>query len=309
MIDLHLHLDGSLTPNELISLAKTSGIPLPTTKEKELFALMTFDGRGTLNDYLKKFVFPLSVMQSGETVAYAFRSLADRLFRLGYSYAEVRFAPMLHTRKGATEEEIVQGALKGLRGTRIPIGVILCCMRGFSREENIRVVELAASYREKGVVGVDLAGAEALYPTENYREVFSLASELGLNITIHAGEAAGEESIRAALDFGAKRIGHGVAAKSEDLLARLKREDILLEVCPTSNVQTGAVPSLSAHPIKRFLDLGIPVALCSDNMTVSDTDVPREWEKVKAAFSFRDGVLDDLTATAAAHAFGKGMGK
>ena len=217
MIDLHLHLDGSLTPDDLLALAKTSGIPLPTTDKKELFALMTFDGRGTLNDYLRKFDLPLSVMQSGETVAYAFRSLADRLFKIGYDYAEVRFAPILHTRKGATAEEIVQGALKGLQGAKMSIGVILCCMRGSSREENLRVVELAASYREKGVVGVDLAGAEALYPTENYREVFSLASELGLNITIHAGEAAGEESIRAALESALARVA--ALAFQKELLA------------------------------------------------------------------------------------------
>ena len=150
---------------------------------------------------------------------------------------------------------------------------------------------------------MDLAGAEALYPTENYKEVFALASKLGLNITIHAGEAAGEDSVKAALDFGAKRIGHGVAAKSEDLLDRIRQNDVLIEVCPTSNLQTGAVDSIKNHPIKRFLESGIPVALCSDNMTVSATDVPKEWAKVKAAFGFSDEVLTGLTATAKAHIF------
>ena len=303
MIDLHLHLDGSMTPRAIMELSRLSSVELPTKDEEKLRSLLTFDGRGTLNDYLKKFDIPLSVMQSAECVEYAVRALANRLSDMGYTYAEIRFAPILHTAKGSAADEIVQGAVKGLVGAKIPLGLILCCMRGRSCEENLSTVELAAEYRGRGVVGVDLAGAEALYPTENYKEVFSVASRLGLNITIHAGEAAGEESIRAALDFGAKRIGHGTALKSEDLIKRIKASDVLLEVCPTSNVQTGAAKSIKEHPIKGFLDAGVPVALCSDNMTVSDTDVPCEWRKVKEAFGFADMVLDRLTSNALDHAF------
>jgi len=303
MIDLHLHLDGSLTPREVLFLSDLSGVSLFSREEAVLQKALTFDGRGTLNDYLKKFDLPLSVLQNAEAVEYAVRSLGDRLAALGYEYAEARFAPILHTQKGADAGAIVQGAIKGLKETKLPMGLILCCMRGKSKEENLRTVELAAEHKGKGVAGVDLAGAEALFPTENYKEVFAFASKLGLNITIHAGEAAGEESVKAALDFGAKRIGHGVAAKSEDLLRRIKQNDVLLEVCPTSNLQTGAVDSIKNHPIKRFLEAGIPVALCSDNMTVSATDVPREWAKVKEAFGFSDSVLQALTSMAKAHAF------
>ena len=304
MIDLHLHLDGSLTPEEIVALSRLSGVELPTYDLDKLSSLLKFDGRGTLNDYLTKFDLPLSVMQSAECVEYAVRSLARRLKDMGYTYAEIRFAPVLHTAKGATQEEIVLGAVKGLLREELPCSLVLCCMRGRSREENIRTVEIAADCSgDFGVFGVDLAGAEALYPTENYKEVFAVASRLGVGITIHAGEAAGEDSIRAALDFGAYRIGHGCALKSKDLIDRIKREDVLIEVCPTSNVQTGAVKSIGEHPIKRFLDEGISVALCSDNMTVSDTDVPREWEKVKAAFGYTDEVFDALTVSAARHTF------
>ena len=304
MIDLHLHLDGSLIPREILSLARLSGVVLPTEKEEELSSLLTFNGRGTLNDYLQKFDLPLSVLQSAEGVEFAVRSLSDRLADMGYEYAEIRFAPCLHTQKGASMGEIVQGAVKGLRGTKLNAGLLLCCMRGRSREENLKTVELAAEWKKQGVVGVDLAGAEALYPTENYKEVFSLAARLGLNVTIHAGEAAGAESVAAALDFGAKRIGHGVAAaKSREMLQRIKRNDVLIEVCPTSNLQTGAVDSLAAHPIKIFLELGIPVALCSDNMTVSDTDVPREWAKMKAVLSAENDLFERLQAQARAHRF------
>lgn len=303
MIDLHLHLDGSIAPRDMLPLARLSGVTLPVEKAEALAESMTFSGRGTLNDYLKKFDLPLSVLQTEEAVEYAVQALGDRLYELGYEYAEIRFAPQLHTRKGTNEREIVEAALRGRQGSRTPINLILCCMRGAARENNLRTVELAAAYRDKGVVGVDLAGAEALYPTEGYREVFSLAMKCSLNITIHAGEAAGEDSVRAALDFGAKRIGHGVAAaSSESLMDRLARGKIAIECCPTSNLQTGAVRSLSNHPIKTFFDHGIPVLLCSDNMTVSDTDVSHEWERVRALFSSEED-FSRLTANARACRF------
>ena len=304
MIDLHLHLDGSLTPRDLLSLSRLTGTVLPTEKEEALKPLLTFDGRGTLNDYLKKFDLPLSVLQSGEAVEYAVTALGDRLAAMGYEYAEIRFAPLLHTRKGSTLPEIVQGAIKGLEGSKLPMGLILCCMRGASREENLRTVEVAAEMRDRKVVGVDLAGAEALYPTEGYQEVFSLASRLGLNITIHAGEAAGADSVRAALDFGAKRIGHGVAAaKDESLLTRIAENGVAIEVCPTSNLQTGAIPSLREHPLPLFLERGISVVLCSDNMTVSDTDVGREWRRVKEECFLAEGTFDNLNENARRVAF------
>ena len=304
MIDLHLHLDGSLTPREVVELARLTGVTLPTYREEELFSLLTFDGRGTLNDYLTKFDLPLSVLQTAEGVEYAVRALCERLAERKYEYAEIRFAPMLHTRRGTSADDIVQGAVKGLRASRLEAGLLLCCMRGASGAENLGTVELAAKYRGEGVVGVDLAGAEALYPTENYREVFALASRLGLNVTIHAGEAAGADSVRAALDFGARRIGHGVAAAgNEELLKRIVAENVLIEVCPTSNVQTGAVPSLAEHPIARFLERGVPVAICSDNMTVSDTDARREWTKVQAACRLPDIALEKMLAAALSHRF------
>ena len=303
MIDLHLHLDGSLTPREVLFLSELSGVSLFSREEEVLSEALTFDGRGTLNDYLKKFALPLSVLQNAEAVECAVKMLGNRLAGMGYSYAEVRFAPILHTEKGASAKEIVKGAIKGLKSAKLPMGLILCCMRGREREQNLRTVELAAEFKGKGIVGVDLAGAEALYPTENYKEVFALASKLGLNITIHAGEAAGEDSVKAALDAGAKRIGHGVAARSEELLARIKKNGVLIEVCPTSNLQTGAVDRMENHPIGRFLKAGVPVALCSDNMTVSDTDVLKEWVKVKEAFNFDESLFAFLTAQGLAHAF------
>ncbi|MCR4726630.1 MAG: adenosine deaminase [Clostridia bacterium] len=310
MIDLHLHLDGSLTPEDVRTLASLSGVTLPTKNDEELFSLLTARDTRSLSEYLEKFELPLSVLQSGEAVGLAVERLGDRLFDLGYSFAEIRFAPLLHLRRGASMRSIAEGALEGVKRSRLPIGLIFCCMRGAEKAKNEETIECAAEYKNAGVVGVDLAGAEALYPTENYRDIFRLAAKENLNITIHAGEAAGADSVRAALDFGAKRIGHGVAAAGDDaLLERIKTAGVTIEICPTSNSQTGAIPSIAAHPVRTFLEKGVHCALSSDNMTVSDTDVFREWAKIKAAFSFDDSVKERLIRSAEAASFINGREK
>ena len=285
MIELHCHLDGSLSVDDVLTLSDMTGVSLPTRDRETLFSLLTYSGVGTLNDYLRKFELPTRLLAKPECMRYAVVSLSERLAACGCEYAEIRFAPALHLAGGSTMREIVRGAEEGLKEAAIPMDLILCAMRGRAEKENIEVIEIAAEESARGVVGVDLAGAEALYPTEGYREVFSIASRLGLNITIHAGEAAGADSIRAALDFGARRIGHGVRAQDDEaLLGRIKSDGIVLEMCPTSNVQTGAVTSIASHPIARFLARGIRAVVCSDNMTVSNTDVRRECALVRHAF-------------------------
>lgn len=304
MIDLHLHLDGSLTPADVRLLARLTKQTLPTEDEGELFSLLTAKNTRSLSEYLERFKLPLSVLQTGEAVALAVERIGDRLFDLGCSYAEIRFAPLLHLRGGATMKTIAESALEGRKHSRLPLNLLFCCMRGADRRLNEMTIELAAELRGKGVAGVDLAGAEALYPTDNYKEVFSLAARENLNITIHAGEAAGSDSVRAALDLGAKRVGHGVAAaKDEALLERILKSGVTLEICPTSNVQTRAIGKIEDHPLPIFLEKGIPCALCSDNMTVSDTDVFREWEKLRAAFGFGEGVKALMTDAAKKAAF------
>ena len=198
-------------------------------------------------------------------------------------YAEIRFAPQLHTKKGVSQERVVQAALLGMQealaGSFFRCKLILCCMRGAdNHEENLLTVRTAAAFLGRGVAAVDLAGAEALYPTADFTDVFGFARELGVPFTIHAGEADGPESIEAALDFGASRIGHGVrAAEKPELLERLREQRIPLEMCPTSNVQTKAVPSLSRHPVLEFLRQGLCVTVNTDNMTVSDTTIEKEF--------------------------------
>ena len=284
MIDLHLHFDGSLLPRTVLELAQEQGILLPAKEPDELKLFLTApENCESLNEYLEKFDLPLKVLQTREAVRKAMYILVSPLKEQGMLYAEIRFAPQLHTKKGLTQERVVQAALLGMQealaGSFFRCKLILCCMRGAdNREENLLTVQTAAAFLGRGVAALDLAGAEALYPTEEFAEIFSLARELGVPFTIHAGEADGPESIEAALSFGASRIGHGVrAAEDPELLARLKEQQIPLEMCPSSNVQTKAVPSLSQHPVLEFLRQGLCVTVNTDNMTVSDTTIEKEF--------------------------------
>lgn len=284
MIDLHLHFDGSLLPRTVLELADEQGIALPSREPDELKLFLSAPADcASLNEYLEKFDLPLLVLQTKEAIRKGMFTLASSLKEQGMLYAEIRFAPQLHTRKGLTQEQIVKAALQGLgeamAGSFFKAKLILCCMRGAeNREENLQTVRTAAAFLGRGVAAVDLAGAEALYPTGDFAENFSLAKELGVPFTIHAGEADGPESVRAALRMGASRIGHGVrAGEDADLLRELQELRIPLEMCPSSNVQTKAVPCLEKHPVLEYLRKGLLVTVNTDNMTVSDTTMAKEF--------------------------------
>lgn len=288
MIDLHLHFDGSLFPRTVIELAEEQGIGLPSYEPDELKLFLTapVDCK-SLNEYLEKFDLPLSVLQTKEAIRKAMYTLLSSLKEQGMLYAEVRFAPQLHLQKGLTQEEVVKAAVFGMQeavaGSFFKANLILCCMRGGdNREANLQTVRTAAMFLGRGVAAVDLAGAEALFPTEDFEELFAYAKELGVPYTIHAGEADGPESIEDALRFGTKRIGHGVRAREDAaMLERLKEEQITLEMCPTSNVQTKAVASMEDHPVLDYLRKGLKVTVNTDNMTVSDTTVEREYQALQ----------------------------
>lgn len=288
MIDLHLHFDGSLFPRTILELAEEQGIALPTREPDELKLFLTAPADcESLNEYLEKFDLPLLVLQTGEAIRKGMYTLVSSLKEQGLLYAEVRFAPQLHRRKGLTQMDVVKAAVIGMQealaGSFFKAQLLLCCMRGAeNREENLETVRTAASFLNRGVAAVDLAGAEALYPTEDFEELFSLAKELGVPFTIHAGEADGPESIYAALKFGASRIGHGVRAREDGKLVELLREkQIPLELCPSSNVQTKAVKGIQDHPILDYLREGLAVTVNTDNMTVSDTTMEKEFRLLK----------------------------
>lgn len=288
MIDLHLHLDGSLPPETVIKLAMSQGINLPSFDKDELIKYLRADIKcGSLNDYLEKFDLPLALLQKGKALETAVYDLMFGLKENGITYAEIRFAPQLHTRKELTQEDAVvfaiKGMEKGIKETGVKAKLILCLMRGDNnKESNIETVHMAEKFLGKGVCALDLAGAEALYPTENFRGEFELARRLNIPFTIHAGEAAGPESVWEAVRMGARRIGHGVnAVYDEELLMEIKKRGIVLETCPTSNIQTGAVSDIKLHPVKKLLNMGIKVTVNTDNMTVSDTTVSKEFMLLK----------------------------
>ncbi len=310
MIDLHLHLDGSLFPRTVLELAREQGIKLPTDEpdELKLFLAAPRDCK-SLNEYLEKFDLPLSVLQTREAVRKATYTLLSSLREQGMLYAEVRFAPQLHLKKGLKQEEVVKAAVMGLQeataGSFFKANLILCCMRGAENQaENLETVKTAAMFLGRGVAAVDLAGAEGLFPTEDFEEVFTYARELGVPFTIHAGEADGPESIEAALRFGASRIGHGVRAREDaKLLEFLKEKQIPLELCPTSNVQTKAVNSLAEHPILDYLRAGLKVTVNTDNMTVSDTTIEREYLALQQELGMTHDEYRQLLLNAADAAF------
>lgn len=285
LLDLHLHLDGSLSPELALTLAEREGCALPA-KEPEFWKqrMQVPEGCRDLNQYLSCFDVVLPLLQSADALYMAAADVARRLSRQGLFYGEVRFAPLLHGEKGLTQEGAVEAVVSGLqsgceKGRKL--SVLLCCMRGAQEKANRHTVECARKYLGKGVVGLDLAGAEALYPTRLYREIFLQANRWDIPYTIHAGEAAGPESVWEALSFGAVRIGHGVrAGEDPNLLETLALEQIPLEFCPTSNLQTRAVSGWERYPLREFLQRGIRVTVNSDNATVSGTTVEKEFCRV-----------------------------
>lgn len=304
MIDLHLHLDGSLPPALLIKLAEKEGVVLPERTEEELIPFLTAPRDcQNLNEYLEKFSLPVSCMQSAATLTEAARGLAHELAVQGFIYAEIRFAPQLHQQKGLTPKQVIAAVLQGLwqAEREVPLlktNLILCCMRGTDNEEaNEETVRLAAEFLKGGntdlsstsntyhakVCAVDLAGAEALFPTKDFSELFALARKLDVPFTIHAGEAAGAESIEAALSFGARRLGHGVRViESPKLLDEIIKRKIPLELCMTSNRQTKALPESTVYPLLYLLRKGALVTVNTDNMTVSGTTIAREFAALRA---------------------------
>ncbi len=289
MIDLHLHLDGSLPIDTFIKLARMANVNIPDDREDVRKLLSLPPDSRDLNDYLKCFDMPLSVLQTEEAVYTATKELCESLKSQGLEYAEIRFAPQLHLRQGCSQEGITVAACDGVKASGFNAGLILCCMRGLeNRSLNMDTVKIASTTRKNGVVAVDLAGAEALFPTADYRELFEYASSLGLNFTVHAGEADGPESVWSAISFGTPRIGHGIRAISDpELLKTIKKKGIVLEMCPKSNLQTGAATKEN-YPLLKYLEMGIPVTLNTDNMTVSDTTLAAEFELAERLFGITD---------------------
>lgn len=287
MIDLHLHLDGSLSVDTVRELARMQKIEVPEDDNELMKRLQVSENCRDLNEYLEKFSFPCSLLQTEEAITTAVCNLQEELMDQGLLYAEIRFAPQLHMLQGLTQTAVVEAAIRGLEASSFKANLILCCMRGDNNQaQNLETVRVAAQYLGRGVCATDLAGAEALYKTEGFEDLFRQARELGLPFTIHAGEADGPDSVRTALRFGARRIGHGVRSVEESaLLTELKASGVALELCPTSNLNTNMFPDISQYPLLVLMEAGVKVTVNTDNITVSRVTLQDEWKQLISTFS------------------------
>jgi len=281
--DLHVHLDGSLRLSTILELAEKGRIELPAHDEDGLRKAMNLGMNcGSLVEYLKAFDVTLRVLQTAESLTRAAYELAEDAARENVRYMEVRYSPMLHTRRGLKLTAVVEAVLEGLRAAHDKYGiesnVIICGIRNVSSESSLEMAELAVAYKNRGVVGYDLAGAEYDHPAKHHRAAFQLVRDNNINVTIHAGEAYGPESIHQAIHVcGAHRIGHGCRLREDgDLLHYVNDHRISLECCPSSNVQTGAIRDLASHPMRLYKNLGLRVTVNTDNRLVTDTTVSKE---------------------------------
>ena len=281
--DLHVHLDGSLRLSTILELADKHRIELPESTEDGLRKVMNLGQNcGSLVEYLRAFDVTLRVMQNEESLTRIAYELGEDAARENVRYMEVRYAPMLHTRRGLKLTSVVEAVLAGLRAAQQAHGIesnlILCGIRNVSPESSLEMAELAVAYKNRGVVGFDLAGAEYDHPAKHHKNAFQLVRDNNINVTIHAGEAYGPESIAQALHVcGAHRIGHGCRLRENgDLLHYVNDHRVALECCPSSNVQTGAIRDLASHPLKLYYDLGLRVTVNTDNRLVTDTTVSKE---------------------------------
>lgn len=304
--DLHCHLDGSVRPGTVADLAREQGVVV----DRPVTELVTAPPDcGSLTRYLTYIDLPLQVLQTPDALRRAARELVEDWHADGVVHGEARFAPQLHGLQGMTLDEAVSAVAAGLADGRAATGVrtalLLCCLRHQTPEESLAVAETAVRRRDV-VSGLDLAGDERLFPGAPHRPAFDAAHAAGLPCTVHAGEAAGAASVWEALDvLGARRIGHGVRCAEDDaLLDRLRRDRITLEMCPISNVQTGAASGLAAHPAPRLLADGLAVTIGTDARTTSATTLEREFAALRETAGW-GGEQERLVAEhAAAGAFG-----
>lgn len=285
-IDLHCHLDGSITIETLRALAQNAGIVLPNN-HKELLSLVEAPAKcQSLIEYLTKFDLPVSCLQIKENLFKASKDLIVQASKDRVVYIEIRFAPLLHVQKGLSVEDILDSVIEGTKagvsqvkgtGHFIEVGVIVCGMRHELPENNVQMVKKAAAFYGKGLCGVDIAGDEVNYPPEVQKPMFDLAKDLNIPITIHAGECGNASNVIKAIKLGAKRIGHGIAlANNMEALNKCKEAGVTLEMCPTSNLQTKAVKKTKDYPFRLFMDAGLKVTVNTDNRIVSQTTMEKE---------------------------------
>src|SRR5712671_2697653 len=317
---LHEHLDGVLRPKTVIELARGAKYDRLPAEDPEELARWFHQGanQGSLPKYLEGFAHTIAVMQTEEALERVAYEQAEDLSADGVVYFETRFAPVFHTREGLTHQQVVSAVLKGLeRGQKefgISPGLIMCAMRNM--DVSLEMAELAVDFRERGVVGFDLAGEEGGFPPKKHVDAFHYIQRQNFNITIHAGEGFGKESIWQAIQYcGAHRIGHGTrliddiavadgkAVKLGDLAQYVLDKRIPLEICLLSNVHTGATPSLAEHPFRILYKEKFRVTLNTDNRLMSQTTMSKEFEAAADTFGLGLDDFEKITINAMKSAF------
>ena len=286
--ELHLHLDGSVRIGTALELARTRGIDAPTTWRGMFDALVAPERCQDQADLLRAFDLPIALMQDAEALERITAELVESKAAEGVRYVEIRWGPLLHLARGlsleAGLEAVVRGAEEAGARTGTVVRLIATALRSHDPADNLRLAEAAAHFRDRGLTGWDLAGPEAAFPDPlTHGGAFDAARAGGLRITVHAGEWGGAVQVRRALEVAPERIAHGEAA-SEDpaLVDELRARGVCLDLCPTSNVQAGIVPSLAEHALVRLHRAGAPVTLSTDDTTVSDVSLTEEFGRAVA---------------------------
>jgi adenosine deaminase len=295
--DLHVHLDGSLRLETILSIAEKEKINIGADNPEKLKKLLHMGKQvQDLNKFLEAFDLTLKVLQSADSLYRVAYELAEDVSKENVKYIEVRFSPMLHTQKSLKLTTVVEVIIEALSMAQkdfgIKAGIIISGIRNIDPKKSLRLAELSVAYKNRGVVGFDLAGAEYDYPAKHHREAFFLIRSNNVNCTAHAGEAYGPESIHQALHYcGSHRIGHGTRLREDgDMLNYINDHRIPMEICMTSNVQTGAVEDYESHPLKFYYDFGIRVTMNTDNRLICDTDLTKEYMLAARYFDF--SILD-----------------
>ena len=299
-VELHQHVDGSIPVEVTWQLMKKHRLnPVETIEEMERLLTLQEDEEGSLLRYLEKFHYPQWITQFYENITLVVESIIEKAYQNKVKLIELRYSPIIHTFAGLTIRQAISSVLAGINHAKdkygVEAGLIIIAMRHqgphiakiLARQA---IAEAEHLHDRTGVIGFDIAGAERGNPPKLFRESFNIAKTGGLGLTAHAGEDEGPEFIWQSIDdLGVTRVGHGCSAvQDKELLKRLASEKILVECCWTSNYQTGAVKAGKEHPIFTFLDYGIPVAICTDNTTVSGTCQNKENEKLSERLSVKE---------------------
>jgi adenosine deaminase len=300
-VELHQHVDGSIPVRTTWALMKRHGLsPVETRREMRRLLQLQASEEGSLLSYLDKFHYPLWITQFYENIVEVTRAIVEEAYGHGVRLLELRYSPAIHTFAGLSLRQAIRAVLSGMNGAvrkhpDLEVGLVIISMRQHGPHiakimARQALAEAQHLHERTGVVGFDLAGAERGNPPRLFREAYEIARKGGLGLTVHAGEDEGPERIWEAIDLlGADRIGHGCSALADRrLVKRLAKDRILVECCLTSNYQTGAVARGKPHPIFAFLEAGVPVAVCTDNTTVSATDQTRENGLLAERLSIRE---------------------